>query len=208
MYGSNIQIHIEKGEKISFFHLKLLKLDRVFVTGQELLGLRLMLGWGSQIVQLGPHNKRKGNVGLRGRKKNSIFLNDRRWSKNLWCERPTWRAAGLLHPRGTDEQTIMELLMQNRTSVNKAEMKHAVIRSTPAANTQHLIFAARVGRCWELKIWNHSCLFAQKSATQAQKKKNVIIKWKNPDAAFPSLSCYQRWFMWEQWFIFSFKAPF
>lgn len=54
---------------MTFFHLKLLKLDRVFVTGQELLGLQLMFWSGSQIVQLGPHNKRKGNLGLRGRKK-------------------------------------------------------------------------------------------------------------------------------------------
>lgn len=158
----------KKEKKKTFFHLKLLKLDRVFVMGQELLGLQLMLEWGCQIVQLGPHNKRKGNFGLRGRKK-FIFLKDLRWGKNFWCERPT-RAAGLLHPRGTwwtnnhGAPDAKSHKCKQSWDETCRHQKHAGCKYT----APHLCCQRR--RCWELKIWNHSCLFAQNLQIKLRKK--------------------------------------
>lgn len=195
--------------------MKLLKLNHVFVTGEDRLGWEKAVAWvrltrlhlsafaiwlWSQTVQVGPHKKRKRKLWTwRKKKKRSVFLKDRRM-KRAFLMRASHLAC-CRAPRGTHEHTI------NGAPDAKwhNEYKQSWDETCPHQKDTGLRCQRR--RCWELEIWNHSRWFARNLQLK-RRKKNFIIKRKNPDAAFPSLSCYQRWFIWARWFIFSFEAPF
>lgn len=106
--------------------------------------------------------------------------------------------------------------MQNgATRINNAKMKHVLIRSTLAANARHFAFAARE----DVVSYKSGIMLSglpKICKSSSAKRKNYIIiiiiilyyykliycKWKNADAMFPTLSCYQGWFMFELWSSF------